>query len=286
MRHRSWLGRSLERGLPILGLLVTLGSLGVLVLLLIDLAADGIGRLSWGFLIRMPSGDPDTAGVAAAMAGSLAVIGLTALIAIPLGVGAAVYLEEYAGRGRWARCIEVNIASLAGVPSIIYGLLGLALFVRALALGRSVLAGAATLALLVLPVVVLSTREAIRAVPGTLREASYALGATRWQTVWHQVLPAALPGTMTGIILACSRALAETAPLVVIGALAYAPIEPDGLLSPFTALPVQIFDWIARSPIGFRDNAAAGIIVLLGLLVCMNGVAAWLRDRAQAVSSR
>jgi phosphate transport system permease protein len=263
------------------GLLVTVLSLGVLAALLVDVASDGLSRLSWQFVTSFPSRRPETAGIYAAFIGSIFVIGLTALIATPVGVGAALYLEEYAGRGRWSRLVEINIANLAGVPSIIYGVLGLALFVRAVGFGRSVLAGAATLALLVLPVVILSTREALRAVPPSLREGSYALGATRWQTIWHQVLPVALPGILTGLILALSRAIGETAPLIMIGALTYVPFAPDGIWSPFTVLPIQIFNWVSRPQAEFLRNAAAGIIVLLGVLLLMNGLAAWIRDRAQ-----
>jgi len=264
------------------GLLVTILSLGVLAALLVDVGSDGLGRLSWQFVTSFPSRRPEAAGIYAAFIGSIFVIGLTALIATPVGVGAALYLEEYAGRDGWSRLVEINIANLAGVPSIIYGVLGLALFVRTLGFGRSVLAGAATLALLVLPVVILSTREALRAVPPSLREGSYALGATRWQTIWHQVLPVALPGILTGLILALSRAIGETAPLIMIGALTYVPFAPDGIWSPFTVLPIQIFNWVSRPQTEFLRNAAAGIIVLLGLLLLMNGLAAWIRDRAQA----
>jgi phosphate transport system permease protein len=209
------------------------------------------------------------------------VITLTAMLAVPVGIGAAIYLEEYGGRGRWSRIVEINIANLAGVPSVIYGLLGLGLFVRTLALGRSVIAGAATLALLALPVVILSSREALRAVSPALREASYALGATKWQTIWHQVLPVALPGILTGMILALSRTMGETAPLITIGALTYVPFAPDGIWSPFTVLPIQVFNWVSRPQEAFLANAAAGIIVLLALLLVMNGFAAWLRDRYQ-----
>ena len=181
----------------------------------------------------------------------------------------------------WRALIEINIANLAGVPSIIYGLLGLGLFVRMMGMGRSVLAGASTLALLVLPVVILSTREALRAVPKSLREGSYALGATKWQTIWHQVLPVALPGILTGLILALSRAIGETAPLITIGALTYVPFAPDSVWSPFTVLPIQIFNWVSRPQADFHANAAAGILVLLALLLTMNAVAIWLRDRYQ-----
>ena len=273
-----------DRMLAVSGLLVTVFGLAVLVVLLIDVARDGLGRLSWQFLTSFPSRRAESAGIYAALTGSLYVILLTALIAIPLGVGSAIYLEEYGRRGRLSRLIEINIANLAGVPSIIYGLLGLALFVRALSFGRSVIAGSATLALLVLPVVILSTREALRAVPSSLREGSYALGATQWQTVWHQVLPVALPGMLTGVILALSRAVGETAPLIMIGALTYVPFAPDGIWSPFTVLPIQIFNWVSRPQAEFLRNSAAGIIVLMTLLLVMNGIAVWIRDRAQARS--
>ena len=200
-------------------------------------------------------------------------IGLTAAIAVPLGVGAAIHLEEYGARGRLSGLIEINIANLAGVPSIIYGLLGLGLFVRLMGMGRSVLAGACTLALLVLPVIIISTREALRAVPKSLREGSYALGATKWQTIRHQVLPAAFPGILTGLILALSRAIGETAPLITIGALTYVPFLPSDIWSPFTVLPIQIFNWVSRPQAAFAENAAAGIVVLLALLLVMNAVA-------------
>jgi phosphate transport system permease protein len=263
------------------GLGATLLGLVVLGALLFDIFSDGLSRLSWDFLTSFPSRRAENAGIYAALAGTVWVITLTAALAVPVGVGAAIYLEEYGLRGRWSRLIEINIANLAGVPSVIYGLLGLGLFVRALAFGRSVIAGAATLALLVLPVVILSSREALRAVPPSLREASYALGATKWQTIWHQVLPVALPGMLTGMILSLSRAIGETAPLITIGALTYVPFAPDGIWSPFTVLPIQVFNWVSRPQEAFLENGAAGIIVLLALLLVMNGVAAWLRDRYQ-----
>jgi phosphate transport system permease protein len=263
------------------GVLITLGALVALGTLLYDVARDGLGRLSWQFLTSFPSRRPEQAGILGPLVGSLYVIALTAAIAVPMGVGAAIYLEEYAPRNAFSRLIEINIANLAGVPSIIFGLLGLGLFVRALSMGRSVLAGAATLALLVLPMVIISTREALRAVPPSLREGSYALGATRWQTIWHQVLPAALPGTLTGVILSLSRAIGETAPLITIGALTYVPFVPDGIWSPFTVLPIQIFNWVSRPQAAFAVNAAAAILVLLVLLLAMNALAIFLRDRFQ-----
>ena len=264
-----------------LGLGATLLGLLVLAILLADILRDGLGRLSWDFLTGLPSRHAENAGIFPALAGTVWVIAVTTVMAVPIGIGAAIYLEEYGDRGWWARLIEINIANLAGVPSVIYGLLALGLFVRTLGFGRSVLAGAATLALLVLPVVILSCREALRAVPPSLREASYALGATRWQTVWHQVLPVALPGMLTGTILALSRAIGETAPLLAIGALTYVPFAPDGIWSPFTVLPMQVFNWMSRPQEAFLENAAAGIMVLLVLLLGMNGFAAWLRDRFQ-----
>lgn len=270
-----------DRLLATFGFLVTLLALAALLTLIYDIVRDGAPRLSWAFLTSIPSRRAEDAGIYTALIGSIYVIGLTALIAIPFGVAAALHLEEYGGRGRLSRAIEINIANLAGVPSIIYGLLGLGLFVRTFGMGRSLLAGACTLAVLVLPVVILATREAVRAVPGTLREGSYALGATKWQTTWYQVLPAAFPGILTGIILALSRAIGETAPLITIGALTYVPFVPADIWSQFTVLPIQIFNWISRPQAAFAENAAAGILVLLMLLLAMNAVAIVLRDRFQ-----
>src|SRR4029079_8283114 len=191
----------------------------------------------------------------------------------------AVYLEEYGTASRLARFIEINISNLAAVPSIIYGLLGLGLFVRTMNMGRSVLAGACTLALLALPMVMLSTREALRTVPKSIREGSYALGATKWQTIWYQVLPVATPGILTGLILALSRAIGETAPLIIAGAATFATFAPDSIWSPFTVLPIQIFNWVSRPQVEVHANAAAGILVLVLLLLSMNAIAIWLRDR-------
>ena len=278
---RKHVNQLLDIALHAAGLGATLVGLIVLCALLVDIFSDGLGRLSWEFLTNFPSRRAENAGIYAALAGTVWVMTLTAGLAVPIGVAAAIYLEEYGTGGRWSRLIEINIANLAGVPSVIYGLLGLGLFVRTLAFGRSVLAGAATLALLVLPVVILSSREALRAVSPSLREASYGLGATKWQTVWHQVLPVAFPGILTGMILALSRAIGETAPLIAIGALTYVPFAPDGIWSPFTVLPIQVFNWVSRPQAAFLENAAAGIIVVLALLLAMNGVAAWLRDRYQ-----
>jgi phosphate transport system permease protein len=273
--------RLLDLLFQVLALLILCLALGSLAALVADVWSDGAGRLSWDFLTGFPSRRAEQAGIWHALAGSMFVILVTGALAVPIGVASAIYLEEYGTRSLSARIIEINITNLAAVPSIIYGLLGLGLFVRAMGMGRSVLAGASTLALLVLPVIILSTREALRAVPSSIREGSYALGATRWQTVWYQVLPVALPGILTGTILALSRAIGETAPLISIGALTFVAFAPDSLWSPFTVLPIQIFNWVSRPQVAFQANAAAGILVLLALLITMNAAAIWLRDRYQ-----
>ncbi len=273
-------GDGLLQSMAILVLLLVLVSLGALIY---DVVVDGAGRLSWQFLTSFPSRRAAEAGIYPALIGTVYVISLTTVLALPLGIAAAIYLEEYGTAGWFSRMIEVNIANLAGVPSIIYGLLGLGLFVRTFGFGRSVLAGASTLALLALPIVILSTREALRAVPKSIREASYALGATKLQTIRHQVVPSALPGMLTGLILAISRTIGETAPLITIGALTYVPFAPDGIWSPFTVLPIQIFNWLSRPQAAFAGNASAGIIVLLLVLIAMNAVAIVVRDRFQRV---
>jgi phosphate transport system permease protein len=256
-------------------------ALAALAALVYDILQDGASRLSWSFITNIASRNAGEAGVYHALMGTIWVISLTGVIALPIGVAAAIYLEEYGSRSRMARFIELNIANLAAVPSIIYGLLGLGLFVRLMGMGQSVLAGAATLALLALPVVILSTREALRTVPKSIREGSYALGATKWQTIWHQVLPMATPGVLTGLILALSRSIGETAPLITIGALTYIPFAPDSVWSKFTVLPIQVFNWVSRPQTEFKANAAAGILVLLALLLSMNAIAIIVRDRYQ-----
>ncbi len=263
------------------GLLVLCLALAALGALIYDVVSDGAARLSWDFLTSFSSRRPEDAGIWHALTGSIFVVVVTAVLSVPIGIAAAIYLEEYGTRNRLGTLIELNITNLAAVPSIIYGLLGLGLFVRLMEMGRSVLAGGATLALLVLPVVILSTREALRAVPKSLREGSYALGATKWQTIWFQVLPVALPGILTGLILALSRAIGETAPLITIGAVTFITFAPDTIWSPFTVLPIQIFNGVSRPQAGFQTNAAAAIIVLLALLLTMNATAIWLRDRLQ-----
>jgi phosphate transport system permease protein len=273
--------RLLERSFIALCWLAALLPLGLLFYLVGDVVLNATERLSWDFITSYPSRHADRAGILPALVGSAWLMGLTAAIALPIGVGSAIYLEEYGRRGRLARLVELNIANLAGVPSIVYGLLGLEVFVSIVGLGQSVLAGALTLSLLVFPIVVMSSREALRAVPGALREAGFALGATRWQMVRRVVLPSAAPGILTGAILALSRAVGETAPLVVVGALTYVTFLPEGPGDSFTALPIQIFNWVSRPQKGFVTDAAAGIVVLLGLLVIMNSVAVLLRRRAE-----
>jgi phosphate transport system permease protein len=273
--------RSADVAFQALALLVLVLALASLATLIWDIVSDGAGTLSWDFITSFSSRRASQAGIWHALTGSIFVIIVTAAIAVPIGVAAAIYLEEYGSRSLAARIIEINITNLAAVPSIIYGLLGLGLFVRMMSMGRSVLAGGCTLAILVLPVVILSTREALRAVPKTLREGSYALGATKWQTIWHQVLPVAAPGIMTGLILALSRAIGETAPLITIGAVTFVTFAPDSIWSPFTVLPIQIFNWVSRPQVDFHANAAAGILVLVALLLSMNALAIWLRDRYQ-----
>lgn len=255
-------------------------SVGVLLLLLWQMALYAWGWLDWEFLTNFDShSSPEIAGVRAGLVGSLYLIGLTTLFSVPIGMGTAIYLEEYATRGRWRTIVQTNIANLAGVPSIVYGILGLGLFVRGMQMGAGVLAGALTLTLVVLPIVILASQEALRAVPSTIRQASYALGATRWQTVWRQLLPAALPGMMTGVILALSRALGEAAPLVAIGAAGFVTFVPQGINDKFTALPLQIYNWTENAQEEFHHVAAAGIIVLLVVLICLNAVAVFLRQR-------
>jgi phosphate transport system permease protein len=265
--------------LSCLGLAVLL-----LAVLLIDVASDGLGSLDAHFFTHFGSATASNAGAQAAIYGTLWLMGVCAVFIVPVGIATAIYLEEYADNTRWYnRLLEVNIQNLASVPSIVYGILGLAFLVRGpLSMGNVVAAGGLTLGLLVLPVVIITGREAIRAVPPSIREGSLALGATKWQTIWRQVLPAAVPGAATGVILALSRAIGETAPLIVVGAAFFLAFNPSGLDSYYTALPIQIFDWISRpsnAQNDFKGLAAAGILVLMMLLILMNSVAIWLRNR-------
>jgi phosphate transport system permease protein len=266
---------SLFLGLCVAATLVGLTTLAVLVF---TVAADGLGRVSLDFINSYPSRFAEQAGIKAALAGTIWIMAFTALFAVPVGIGAAIYLEEFAPRNWLTKAIETNINNLAGVPSIIYGLLGLTIFVRGMDFGRSVLAGGLTMALLVLPIVIVASREGLRSVPPSIREAALGLGATQWQTVRFQVLAPAMPTVLTGVILALSRAIGETAPLIVLGALTFVPFTPDGPLSAFTVLPIQIFNWVSRPQAAFQETAAAGIIVLLVLLLSMNAVAVVLRN--------
>ena len=256
----------------------------VLVVLLVDVCIDGLPRLNWSFITNFPSRKPERAGLLSALAGTIWVMFVVAAVSFPLGVGAGIFLEEFSADSWFTQIIEININNLAGVPSIIYGLLGLQVFVRVmepLTGGRSILSGALTLALLILPIVIVATRESLRAVPNSLRQAGFALGATRWQVVWEHVLPLALPGILTGTILALSRAIGETAPLITIGALTFISFLPEDLQSPFTVLPIQIYNWVSRPQRGFHENAAAGIIVLMVVLLVMNAGAVLLRNKFQ-----
>jgi phosphate transport system permease protein len=268
-----------------LALMACLGlSILLLGVLLYDVVKDGAGHLDADFISSFTSISADKAGAQAAIWGTIWLMGICAVFIVPVGVATAIYLEEYADNERWYnRLIEVNIQNLAAVPSIVYGILGLAFLVRGpLALGNTVLAGGLTLGLLVLPVVIISAREAIRAVPPSIREGSMALGATQWQTIWRQVLPASIPGVATGVILALSRAIGETAPLIVVGAATVIAFNPEGLDSQFTALPIQIFNWIQRASNDINDYrplAAAAILLLMIMLILMNSVAIWLRNR-------
>ena len=280
MTRRKWQGRAFH-GLCLLAVLVALGMLAVL---LIYICVQGWSRVDWAFITSFPSRHADRAGIHAALLGTVYVVAIAGVVSFVLGVAAAIYLEEYAARSRFARIVQINIANLAGVPSIVYGILGLEIFVRSLDLGKSVVAGGLTLAILILPITIIAAEEAIRAVPSSIREGGFGLGATRWQTIWHLVLPQAFPGILTGVILAVSRAIGETAPLIAMGALTFVPFAPDGLLSPFTALPIQIFNWTSRPQAEFQQAAAAGIIVLLIVLLIMNAGAVILRNKFQKPS--
>ena len=262
-------------------LLLAASLVGVLalVVLLWDTVAVGAGRLSWGLVTNYPSRNADLAGLRSSILGSAWVVGLTIFMAIPVAVGTAIWMEEFAPRGRVLTIVQLNVANLAGVPSIIYGILGLAIFVRLLGLGPSIFAGSLTLALMILPMTVIASSEAIRQVPPSIRDASLALGATRWQTVWHHVLPGAMPGIMTGVILAIARAVGETAALIMIGAFAFIAFDNTRPTQDFTTVPIQIYNWTIRPQQAFRENAAAAIILLLGAVIAMNLIAVLVRER-------
>ena len=270
-----------DRIFNFIGIFSTLIGIIILGFFIGSILYDGLTRIDWDFLNSLPSRKAEKAGILTAWSGSLWIVIFTFLVVVPLGIAAGIYLEEYGDKSKLSSLLEVNISNLAGVPSVIYGLLGLEIFVRIMNLGSSILAGSFTLALLVLPIIIVATREALKAVPPSIRAASYGLGATKWQTVWHQVLPASFGGILTGVILAISRAVGETAPLIVIGALAYVPFTPSSPMDEFTVLPIQIFNWISRPQHEFTINAAAAIIILLIITFIMNGIAVYFRNKWQ-----
>ena len=263
------------------GIGCTLFGLVILFFFIGDILIDGIQRIDWSFITDLPSRKAEKSGIYTALMGSIWILCLTTVIALPIGIAAGIYLEEYSKKGKLSALLEINISNLAGVPSIIYGLLGLEVFVRIMSLGASVLAGSLTLSLLILPIIIVATREAIKAVPTSIKDASYALGASKWQTIWYQILPASSGGILTGVILALSRAVGETAPLIVIGALAHVPFAPSTPMDEFSVLPIQIFNWISRPQHGFIENAAAAIIILLLITFVMNGIAVYFRNKWQ-----
>jgi phosphate transport system permease protein len=263
------------------GIFCTLIGLVLLTIFIGDILIDGLMRIDWSFITSLPSRKPEKAGIYTAVMGSIWILILTTIISFPVGVAAGIYLEEYGKKNWFSGILEINISNLAGVPSIIYGLLGLEVFVRIMNLGASVLAGALTLSLLILPIIIVATREAIKAVPSSIKDASFALGASKWQTIWYQILPASGGGILTGVILALSRAVGETAPLIVVGALAYVPFAPQSPMDEFSVLPIQIFNWISRPQHGFIENAAAAIIILLLITFVMNGIAVYFRNKWQ-----
>ncbi len=278
--------RKIDFYLHLLFIAATSVGIFALMALLIQVLTSGLPGLNWNFLTSYPSRKPAEAGILSPIVGTIYMMALMAPISFILGVGCAIYLEEYSKKSRMTRLIQLNISTLAGVPSIVYGILGLTLFVRAFgfqdfALGRSVLAGSLTMTLLILPIIIVASQEAIRAVPQSRRDASYALGATKWQTVSRAVIPTAISGILTGVILALSRAIGETAPLVMIGALTYVAFLPENPLDSFTVLPIQVYNWVSRPQAAFHDLAASAIIVLLVLLLTMNTAAVLLRNRFQ-----
>ena len=282
----------LDKLFVVLGLFVLVAALAVLLALFLDLVRQGVPRLNWEFITSYASRKPEQAGILAAWVGTSLVMVVTACVAMPVGVAAAIYLEEYAPKNWVTAIIEINVTNLAGVPSIIYGLLALGLFVYKFSLGQSILAAGLTLALLILPIVIVATREAVRAVPRSIREAAYALGAARWEVTAHHVLPYSMGGVLTGMIIGLSRAIGETAPIITIGALSFIAFLPSPplvgefpflsfawLKDAFTAMPIQMFNWVSRPDPGFRINAAAAGAILLGMTLLMNGIAIWLRYR-------
>jgi phosphate transport system permease protein len=273
--------RYIDQAFKALGMLFTFFGISILVILIYNILRVGFTRIDWNFITSLPSRKPEEAGIYTAIIGTLDLMLLTVIFAIPVGVGAGIYLEEYSKKSRLSSLLEINISNLAGVPSIIYGLLGLGIFVRYFNFGGSILAGSLTLSLLILPIIIVATREAIKAVPPSLKEASFALGASKWQTIRSVVLPSSFGGILTGIILSLSRAIGETAPLIVVGAMAYVPFVPHSLFDTFSVLPMQIFNWTTRPQQGFAVAASAAIIILLLITFIMNGIAVYFRNRWQ-----
>jgi phosphate transport system permease protein len=286
-RNKLW-----EAIFAVIGLLSVLVGIVTLIILILDLFIDGFPRLSWQFLTSFPSRKPEEAGILAAWVGTILVMIVTEIASIPVGIASGIYLEEYAGKNWLTGLIEINVTNLAGVPSIIYGLLALGLFVYQLNLGESVLTAGLTLALLVLPIVIVTTREALRAIPNSIREAAYAMGASKWQAIWDHVLPYSIGSILTGVIIGLSRAVGETAPLITIGALTFIAFLPDPpikaefpyiffswLQAPFTVMPIQMFNWVSRPEPDFQFNAAAAGVVLICMTLGMNALAMYLRYR-------
>lgn len=263
----------------LIGLLSLMMALITLLSLIIDMGMTGWPRLNTGFFTSYPSRIPSKAGIFAAWVGSFCVMVVTAFAAIPLGIASGVFLEEYAKKNFWTRMIELNILNLAGIPSITYGLMALGIFVYKMKLGQSILTAGMTLGLLILPIIIVTTREAIRTIPSHIREASYSLGATKWQTIWNHILPYSSGGIMTGVVIALSRAIGETAPLITVGALTFIAFLPDSLMSPYTVMPIQMFNWVSRPQEEFHVNAAAAGLVLLMMTLFLNGAAIFIRYR-------
>ena len=284
--------KNLDKLFVVVGLLILMSCLGLLALLFLDLVRDGASRFGWDFLTQFPSRKAERAGILSAWVGTSMIMLVTAVVALPIGVAAAIYLEEYAPKNWFTGVIEINVTNLAGVPSIVYGLLALGLFVYKFGFGQSVLSAGLTLALLILPIIIVGTREALRAVPKAIREAAYGLGATRWEVTKDHVLPYSTGGILTGLILGLSRAIGETAPIITIGALSFIAFLPgspitgefpfvnfEWLKSEFTAMPIQIFNWVSRPDQAFQQNAAAAAAILLAMTLAMNAVAIWIRYR-------
>ncbi len=284
--------KQLDKLFVIAGLAIVLACLGILAILFLDLVRDGSSRFGWDFFTSFPSRKAERAGILSAAVGTSMIMFVTALVALPVGVAAAIYLEEYAPKNWFTGIIEINVTNLAGVPSIVYGLLALGLFVYQFGFGQSVLSAGLTLALLILPIIIVATRESLRAVPKAIREAAYGLGGTRWEVTRDHVLPYSTGGILTGLILGLSRAIGETAPLITIGALsfiAFLPPSPvsaqfpflnfEWLRSEYTAMPIQMFNWVSRPDQAFQSNAAAAGAILLGMTLAMNALAIWIRYR-------